>query len=111
MQVVKEKTINNLPTEKHRIVAESIRVGRHNATLLSDIMSIAEIDDRRTAYQIIEDLINKYGYVIVASRSGEYKGYFYPANEMEFRKYAKTFKQSIDSMKKRYNNLINNYNK
>ena len=30
---------------------------------------------------------------------------------MEFRKYAKTFKQSIDSMKKRYNNLINNYNK
>lgn len=110
MQAIQERE-KHLPTEKHRIVAESIRVGRQNATLLSDIMSIAEIDDRRTAYQIIEDLINDYGYVIVASRSGKYKGYFYPANEMEFRKYAKTFKQSIDSMKKRYNNLINNYNK
>ena len=43
-------------------MADSIRVGKSSATLLSDIMSIADIKDRRTAYQIIEELIVKHGY-------------------------------------------------
>lgn len=97
--------------EKHRIVADSIRVGKENATLLSDIMMIANIDDRRQAYIIIEQLINDYGYVIGASRKGTFRGYYKPANEREFEEIASTFKRSVDSTKKRYKSLINNYSK
>lgn len=93
----------------HKIVAQSIRVGKENATLLSDIMSIANIDNQRTAYKIIQDLINKFGYVIVASRSGQHKGYFYPANEREFQRALRTFRAEYMSMIIRYNNLLTNY--
>jgi len=104
------KNTKNLP-EKYRIVAESIRVGKRNATLLSDIMILADIKDKRQAYLIIEELINKYGYVIGASKTGKYKGYYIPANEREFKEVAEQFKRSVDSMKKRYQNLLDNYNK
>lgn len=97
--------------EKHEIVAQSIREGKENATLLSDIMIIADIKDRRKAHQIIEDLINLHGYVIGASKHGENRGYYKPANEAEFNEIAGTFQQSIKSMRKRYKNLIINYNK
>lgn len=100
----------NLP-EPHKTVASLIRVGKVNATLLSDIMSIAEIEDRRTAYKVIEDLINKHGYVIGASKSGEFKGYYIPANEAEFQEVVYSFKRTINSMKARYENLKNNYEK
>ena len=42
-------------------------------------MILANIRDNRQAYLIIEELINKYGYVIVASRRGKHRGYYYPA--------------------------------
>lgn len=103
------KDINSLP-EKHKVVADCIRVGKENATLLSDIMMIADIDDRRQAHQIIESLINDYGFVIGANRTGKFKGYYKPANEKEFQEIADTFKKTVDSMNKRYNNLLNNYN-
>jgi len=99
------------PSLKHRIVAESIRTGKHNATLLSDIMIIADIEDKRQAYTIIEELINDYGYVIGASKSGKYRGYYIPASRREFVEVASQFKQSINSMNKRYENLLNNYKK
>jgi len=104
------KENENLP-EKYKTVAGLIRVGKENATLLSDIMSLADIQDRRQAYQIIEDLINKYGYVIGASKSGKYKGYYIPGNDKEFQEVATQFKQSITSMNKRYTNLLINYSK
>lgn len=94
--------------EKYKVVADSIRVGKENATLLSDIMIIAQIDDRRQAHQIIESLINDYGYVIGASRNNP-KGYYIPANEREFVEIIGTFKRTINSMDNRYKNLINNY--
>lgn len=100
--------MKSLP-EKYRIVAESIRVGKRNATLLSDIMMIADIKDRRQAYIIIEDLINKYGYVIGASKKGKHRGYYIPANEKEFKEVAEHFKLSVDSMNNRYMNLLKNY--
>lgn len=103
-----KKTQKNLP-ELHKTVGSLIRVGKENATLLSDIMSICGISDRRQAYQIIEDLIIKYGYPIVASKQGEYKGYFLPANTEEFQEAAATMRTTIESMKKRYNKLIENY--
>ena len=90
-------------------MADSIRVGKSNATLLSDIMSIADIKDRRTAYQIIEELIVKHGYPIVASRKGEHKGYYIPANQKELEEAKRTFKNAIDSMNNRYVCIVNNY--
>ena len=107
---MKSKNTKNLPV-KHKIVANLIRVGKENATLLNDIISIAELRDRRQAHIIIEELINDYGYVIGASKTGKYKGYYIPADEKEFKEIAGTFKRSVDSMNKRYKNLLSNYNK
>jgi len=104
---VKDK-IKCLP-EKHKVVADCIQIGKENATLLSDIMIIADINDRRQAHIIIEQLINDYGYVIGASRKGEHKGYYIPANDREFKEITDTFKATVDSMKTRYKNLIRNY--
>lgn len=108
--VTSNKNRENLP-EKHKVVADSIRVGKENATLLSDIMIIADIDDRRQAHTIIEQLINNYGYVIGANRTGKFKGYYKPANDREFLEIASTFKKTVNSMNKRYNNLLINYSK
>lgn len=109
MTAVKEQK-KALPV-KHKVVADIIRVGKENATLLSDIMILADIRDHRQAYLIIEELINKYGYVIVASRRGKHRGYYYPANEYEFKEAVKPFRSSVNSMQKRYNNLIRNFKK
>lgn len=103
------KTKERSLPEKYKVVADIIRVGKRNATLLSDIMNVAHIKDERQAYIIIENLINKHGYPIVASRKGKYRGYYYPANKSEFDEARETFESSIISMQKRYNNLIKNY--
>lgn len=108
MTKAKIKNRKNLPV-KYKVVADCIRVGKINAILLSDIMIIADIQDRRNAYIIIEELINKYGYVIGASKTGEYKGYFIPANDDEFSEVIHTFNQTIGSLNKRYENLLINY--
>lgn len=97
-----------LPT-RYEVVADSIRVGKENAILLDDIMIIANIRDKRNAYIIIEQLIVKHGYPIVASRKGEFKGYYIPSNKDEFTEAKKTFKNSINSMNKRYLSLIENF--
>ncbi len=99
---------SNLP-EKYQVVADNIRVGKENAIKLDDIIILADIEDKRHAYIIIEELIVKHGYPIVASRNGEYKGYFVPSNELEFDEARKTFKNSIDSMTKRYDSLVANF--
>jgi len=106
--MARRKNKKSLP-KKHKVVADCIRVGKENATLLSDIMMIADIKDRRQAHIIIEQLINDYGYVIGASREGSFRGYYIPANKQEFKEIAGTFKRAIDSMDKRYENLLKNY--
>jgi len=107
---MEQKDMKNLP-EPHKTVASLIRVGKENATLLSDIMSIAEIGERRIAARIIEDLINRHGYVIGASKSGKFKGYYIPANEKEFKEVIQSFKRTINAMEVRYKNLKSNYEK
>lgn len=95
--------------EKYKVLADSIRVGKENAILLDDLMIIAGIQEKRSAYQIIEDLINHYGYVIGASKTGVHKGYYIPANEKEFNEMAHTFENSINSMTRRHRNLLINF--
>lgn len=109
MTMVKDK--KSLPSHKYQVVVDCIRVGKPNAILLSDIMIIADIQDRRNAYSIIEELINKYGYVIGASKSGIHKGYYYPETDKEFNEVVHTFNKTIQSLKKRHDNLLINYNK
>jgi len=93
----------------YRIVANCLRVGKSNAIRLSDIMEIADIKDRRYAYSIIERLINRYNLPIVASKRGEHKGYYYPADKDEFIEAISSIERHIDSMNKRHDNLIKNY--
>lgn len=95
--------------KKYKVLADSIRVGKQNAILLDDLMIIAQISDKRSAYQIVEDLINKHGYVIGASKTGEHKGYYIPANEEEFNEVVYRFRNTINSMEKRHKNLLINF--
>lgn len=103
------KDIKALPY-KHKAVVAVLRVGKENATLLSDIMILTDIQCRRQAHAVIEQLINDYGLVIGASRMDPFRGYYIPANQIEFIEIADTFKSTIESMEKRYYNLIENYN-
>lgn len=102
------KTQKHLP-EKYKVLADSIRVGKENAILLDDLMIIAGIEDKRSAYQIIEDLIVKHGYVIAGSKQGQHKGYYVPQNEAEFNEVIHTFKTTINSMQKRHDSLHRNF--
>lgn len=107
---MKEKHKNTLP-EKYKVVADSIQVGKENSILLSDIMIIADIEDRRQAYNIIQQLIVKYEYPIIASKKTNNRGYFYPANQYELEEARSTLNNSITSLKNRYNALLKNYEK
>lgn len=104
------KTEKHLPL-KYKVLADSIRVGKQNAILLDDLMIIAGIEDKRSAYQIIETLIVMHGYVIAGSKQGEYKGYYIPENEAEFNDVIHTFKSTINSMQKRHDSLQRNFSK
>lgn len=104
------KQQKDLP-EKYKVLADSIRVGKENAILLDDLMIIADIQDKRSAYQIIEELIVKHGYVIGASKRGVHKGYYIPADEKEFKEVLHTFRSAITSMERRHKSLIKNFEK
>src|SRR5690625_2047493 len=107
MKVAEANT--NLPTHAYQVLADSIGVGKPNATLMSDIMSITGIDDRRQLYYMIEILINNYGYVILASRRGQHKGYYYPSNDHEFNDGIRPLRSTVDSTNKRKRNVVKNY--
>lgn len=62
-----QKKRESMP-EIHRRFADLIREGKQQATLMSDFMSVLGISDRRQAYQIVEELINRYYYPIGASK-------------------------------------------
>jgi|SRR5699024_1531772 len=94
-----------------QVLADTIPHGQHNAITLNTIMDKVGISNKRTAYEIIEMLILKYDYVILANRKGSNIGYFIPANEDEYRNGVKPFKQSIKSMEKRAKALHNNFYK
>lgn len=111
MLVVEEIEHKNTLPEKYKVVADVIRVGKSNSTLLRDIMILADIDDRRQAYNIIEQLIVKYEYPIIASKKSEYRGYYYPANKDELEEARSTLNSSIVSLTKRHKALKENYKK
>lgn len=105
------KTRKDLPSG-YKMLADIIPTGQENAIKLDNIMKMAGIKDKRTAYEIIERLIIRYGYTILANRTGDNVGYFIPKDEQELNECIKPFLQSVNSMQKRYTALIHNfYNK
>ncbi|MFB4473724.1 hypothetical protein ACDI16_12440 [Oceanobacillus caeni] len=101
---------NSLPP-KYKAVASVLRVGKQSATTTTDIMMLTGIKSKRDVHEIIEGLINKYGFVIGSSRKGEYKGYFYIANDEELKETLYTYNKQIQSMIDRHRNLQKNYSK
>lgn len=103
-----EKTKKSLPPN-HKAVASILREGKENATLMSDIMSITGIKDSRQMYQIIEDLIIKYGYCIAGNKSGKFKGYYLIINKTELQETLRTMNATIQSMLNRHKQLEKNF--
>ena len=93
----------------HERFANLLREGKEQATLMSDIMSVLNIQDRRQAYQIVEDLINKYHYPIGANRSGEHRGYFLISTEDELEEVVTVQRASVESEMKKIDNTIRNF--
>lgn len=109
-----KKRVNNKMTNKgiptaHKIMAGNVRVGKENATLLDDLMTASRVRGKRNAYLIMEQLVTEYGYVIAANKTGLNKGYYIPANQVEFDEMASAYKQTVDSMTHRYECLLSNY--
>lgn len=105
---VKAKEKKYLPL-KHKAVASVLRQGKEKATLMSDIMSLTDIKEERQMYQIIEDLIVKYGYCIAGNKSGAFKGYYIISNESELGETLHTMEKTIKTMAKRHEKLRENY--
>ena len=108
MTATKEKHKETLP-HSHRLVASTLREGKQNATLKSDIMSITGIKDSRQMYQIIEDLIIDHGYCIAGSKSGEHKGYYLITNKKELQETLRTINATAQSLLNRHKQLQKNY--
>ena len=106
--VTATKTKKSLPRD-YMAVARCIGVGKENAILMSDIMTIANIKDKRYAFTIIEKLINNHGLPIVASKKGTHRGYYYPTNDSEFISAITSLENGIESLRKRHSNLVDNY--
>lgn len=93
----------------HEQFASLLREGKEQATLMNDIMPVLNIREKRQAYQIVEDLINKYYYPIGASRSGEHRGYFIISSEYELKEVVAVQRASVESEKKKIDNTIRNF--
>lgn len=100
--------IKSLPGN-YKAVASVIREGKQSATTTTDIMKLTGVKSKRDVHQIVEDLINKYGFIIGSSRNGKYRGYFYIANEDELKETLFTYNRQIQSMLNRHRKLKDNY--
>ena len=106
--VAEKEKINSLPV-KYKVVADLLREGQAKAITSTDIMKLAGIDSKRDVMEIIEQLINKYGRVIGASRNGEFRGYYLIASDAELKDALHSYNEQIQSMLKRHKKLIENY--
>lgn len=73
-------------------ICSALRTGEDNAVSLSDMCKVSGRDNRRTRL-VIEDL-RRHGTVICSSD----KGYFYPANLPELRRYIRKEKSRSNSI-------------
>lgn len=103
-----KNNIKELPHNYQQVISV-LGIGKHKAITNERIRRITGIQDSRSIYQIIEDLINSYGYVIGASRHGEFKGYYLIENKQELKETLFSFTNQITSMTKRKASLQLNF--
>lgn len=103
-----KSNIEELPHNYQQVVSV-LGYGKYKAITNQRIRQITGIQDSRSIYQIIEDLINNYGYVIGASRQGKFKGYYLIENEQELKESLFSFNNQIASMQKRLASLQLNF--
>lgn len=74
MGILKEK---ELPYA-YALVAGVLREGKDNSLTSKEIIKLLgwKGNDKRNLLRIIKELINKHGYVIGASRTGQQRGYY-----------------------------------
>lgn len=93
-----------------KVLADFIPHGQPNAITMNNIIDILGIKDARTFHTIIEQLIVKHGYVILASKK-EPRGYYIPATQDEFNNGIMPIKETRNSFDNRVQALYRNWNK
>lgn len=96
-------------TRDHECFSKLLRVGEYNATLLSDIQTACGVKNKRRAYKIVEDLINKYGLPVGANKNGRFRGYFIISDNNELDKVVSEQTAAIESQRKKVRNLQLNF--
>lgn len=103
-----KRNIEALPYSYQQVVSV-LGHGKHKAITNQQIGRLTGIKDKRSIYQIVEDLIIDYGYAIGASRNGQHKGYYLIQSKQELNESLFSFNNQIKSMEKRYASLRINY--
>jgi len=91
-------------------LASAIPNGNENAITLDKLMDRVGISNRRTTQEILEQLILKHGYVILANKQHP-RGYYMPLNDSEFNNGINPIKETARSFNDRVNALYHNYYK
>lgn len=99
---------NDLPELYERLLG-AIPTGRENALTLDTILLRAGMRDKRSAHNIIHDLIVNHGKTIGACRAGQKKGYYIVEDAEDLRLAVGALKNQFINMQKRYDALYRNY--
>lgn len=107
---MQQKTKKDLP-HNYALLVSVLREGKENCLTSKEIIRRLgwKDNEQRNVFHIVEQLVNKYGYLIGASRKGHKRGYYLIANDDEFFETAKTYNKQIQSMLNRLKNLQKNY--
>lgn len=108
MKILEIEQYVDLP-DTHKTVLAVLRKGMAQAITTADIQRLTGFKDRRIIYEIIEQLVVKYGCVIGASRTGEFKGYYLISSQKELQDSLYSYNVQIQSMLKRHQKLRENY--
>lgn len=109
LAVVEEKKNSDSLPFLYETLASVLREGKSNAIETKHIQSITGIKDVRQVREIIEQLINKYGYCIGSSRQGKKKGYYLITDKSELEETLRSYNAQIMSMLKRHRSLQKNF--
>lgn len=86
-------------TKDERAVLALIQRGRENAISMSALAEAVEISTRELQ-DVIKHLIEDHG-VLIASATGRFHGYFYPASEAEYKAAVDQLRHRIISLARR----------
>ena len=108
MRTEKQTPMEQLP-EVYQEILGFLRKGLENARTGEQLMKLAQIKDLRLFSLIIAELIERHGYCIGTSRSGEYRGYYFITCEEELMLTTGTLDNQARSMDRRVQSLYSNF--